>query len=116
MKKAVQKTKNTTYFRYEFSDEKGRPEGGDIFEFSSLAKLQKMLGEVVAVAQNDGVTVSLTIGQADHFFSFLKNSGLSQKEVENELVDSTMIPLLNNQKASKAKVAKKKARSSSKSV
>ena len=108
MKKAVQKTQAPIYLRYEFSDETGCPEGGDIFQFSSLKELQKLLGEVVGVAQEDGVTVSLTIGQADHFFKFLKNTGLSQKEVEKELVDRSINPFAAEKKASDPKRAKKK--------
>ncbi len=108
MKKPVKTTRAPIYFRYEFSDETGRPEGGDIFQFSSLKELQKMLGEVIGVAQEDGVTVSLTIGQDDHFFKFLKNIGLSQKEVAKEMVAPAVIPFMAEKKAPKPKRAKKK--------
>jgi hypothetical protein len=110
MKKSVQKTQTPIYFRYEFSDESGCPEGGDIFQFSSLKELQKMLGEVIGVAQEDGVTVSLTVGQDDLFFKFLKNTGLSQKEVEKEMVDSSISPFVAEKKAPKPKRTKKKAK------
>lgn len=115
MKKAVKKVQTPTYFRYEFSDEAGCPEGGDIFQFSSTAQLQKMMKEVLSVAQHDEVTVSLTVGKGEHFFKFLKNTGLSQKEVEAEMVDETMIPLLADKKTPKAKTARKKPGKSSKS-
>ncbi len=110
MKKKVLKTTSPTYFRYEFSDETGRPEGGDIFQFTTAKSLQKMLAEVIAVAENDGVTVSLTLGKDTNFFQFLKNVGLSQKEVEKEMVDPCIIPFLGDQKASKSKKAAKKTR------
>lgn len=110
MKKAVQKTHDPIYFRYEFSDETGRPEGGDIFHFSSLKELRKMLGEVIGVAQEDGVTVSFTIGQDEHFFKFLKNTGLSQKEIDKEMVDPSVNPFMVEKKAPKPKRAKKKTR------
>ena len=116
MKKSVKKTKSPIYFRYEFSDESGCPEGGDIFQFVSTVQLQKMMGKVLDVAQSDGVTVSFIIGQGDHFFSFLKNTGLTQKEVENEMVDPSVIPLSADKKAPKPKQAKKKIRTSSKSI
>ena len=107
MKKAVAKkscdqTKNQLYFRYEFSDEAGRPEGGDIFRFASMANLKKMMTEVIAVAESDGVCVSFTIGKGEQFFKLLNNLGLSQKEVENEMVDSTLIPFLGDEKAPKS--------------
>ncbi len=123
MKKAVQKTKSPLYFRYEFSDEKGRLEGGDIFEFSTVAKLQKLMSAVLDVAESDAVTVNLTIGKDDTFFKFLKNVGLTQKEINAEMVDASMLPALEetkapktkkaaaSKKAPKAKKATKKARS-----
>ena len=113
MKKTVQNAQSPIYFRYEFSDETGCPEGGDIFEYSSMAELQKMMSEVLAVAESDGVTVSFTVGQGDHFFSFLENSGLSKKEIENERVDFDLVqvpavPAKKLAKKSAKKVTKKK--------
>ncbi len=102
-KKSVAKAKSPIYFRYEFSDEKGRLEGGDIFTFSSAANLKKMMEEVMKVAEGDGVTVSFTIGKEEQFFKFLHNLGLSQKEVENEMVDAVAIPFLGDDAAPKAK-------------
>lgn len=107
-KKSVQKAQSPVYFRYEFSDESGRPEGGDIFPFSSMKELKKMLSDVVSVAQEDGVTVSVTIGQDDHFFNYLKNTGLSQKEVDAEMVDLSDILVEDKKKASPAKKKTKK--------
>jgi hypothetical protein len=110
MKKEVQMTQAPIYFRYEFSDETGCPEGGDIFQFSTLKELQKLLGEVIGVAQEDGVTVSFTIGQDDHFFKFLKNTGLSEKEVKKEMVDPSINPFVVEKKVPKPKRAKKKTK------
>jgi hypothetical protein len=132
MKKAAQKTqskkktpgksqasskpqaKSPLYLRYEFSDETGELEGGDIFQFSSLLNLKKMMSEVLNVAQSDGVTVSFTIGQDDNFFHFLKNTGLSQKEVEQEMVDEGVVPFLADSKDSKPKRSPKKLAKSAK--
>lgn len=106
MKKAIQKNKSPIYFRYEFSDETGCPEGGDIFQFSSTTELQKFMSEVIDVAESDGVIVSFMVGQGDHFFKFLKNSGLTQKEIEAEMVDPCLIPFLLDEKDSHPKTTK----------
>jgi hypothetical protein len=113
MRKAVQKTKIPTFFRYEFSDETGRLEGGDIFEISSVAKVCKMMNEAIEVAENDGVTVSFTIGKGENFFKFLKNTGLNQKELDNEMVPLSLDAPADKKvtkKATKSKVAKKKSK------
>ena len=106
--RSVKTNKGPIYFRYEFSDEAGLPEGGDIFQFSSLAKLQEMIGEVLKVGQSDNVTVSLTVGKEATFFSFLKNTGVSREDAESEMAAPDLVPLPTKKKATKKKKAKKK--------
>jgi hypothetical protein len=99
----MKKSKESIYFRYEFSDETGTPEGADIFEFSNFAKAEAMATEILKVAHGDQVAVSLTIGREKPFFKFLDAAGLSRKDAELEFV---------NQKAAKTaakKTTKKKA-------
>ncbi len=108
MKKADKKVKSPVYFRYEFSDEAGRPEGGDIFQFSSTDKIQSMMEDVLQVAQSDGVTVAFTVGDEKSFFNFLKNTGISRKEAEKELVDLSAIPAYSEKPVKKAKAAQGK--------
>lgn len=81
------KKKNSIYFRYEFSNEKGKPEGGDIFEFSSLKQVEEMITEVLKVAKLDGVAVNLTVGTEKPFVGFLKNAGMTRKDIDSERVD-----------------------------
>jgi hypothetical protein len=82
----MKKTKSPIFFRYEFSDETGSPEGGDVFKYATPAKVQAMVAEILKVAHSDQVTVNLTIGFEKPFFGFLKNSGLSRQDVEKEMV------------------------------
>lgn len=98
-------SKSSTFFRYEFSDESGRPEGGDIFQFATLAEVQAMTTEILKVAQSDKVAVNLTIGGEGPFFGFLKNVGMSRKDAEKELVDRDLAPVA----AGKAPGGKKSA-------
>ena len=100
----MKKNKNTIYLRYEFSDETGRPEGGDVFQYDTLNKAQEMAAEIFKVAQSDQVTVNLTIGTESSFFGFLENVGLSRADVEKEMVEADMEPM----KKVKAKAASKK--------
>ena len=104
----MKKTKKDIYFRYEFSDETGRPEGGDIFRYSNMAKVQKMASEILKVAHSDGVAVSLVIGEEKTFFGLLKKSGMNRSAAEKEMVTEEVIslPALKKVKA-KAKVRKK---------
>jgi hypothetical protein len=81
----MKKNKNTIYVRYEFSDEKGRLEGGDIFEFFSLKLAQEFMSEAAKIAYSDGVAVNFTIGEETPFFGFLKMVGISRKEAEAEM-------------------------------
>jgi hypothetical protein len=99
----MKNSKSSVFLRYEFSNESGRPEGGDVFEFSSLAEVQEMIRKVVLVAQGDKVAVNLTVGIDKPFYGFLGNVGLSRADLQAELVDREAIP------ADKAKPAGKKA-------
>jgi hypothetical protein len=78
--------KKTIFLRYEFSDEQGHPEGGDILEFSSIKKAQAMAEEILRVAHSDQVAVNLTIGRDKPFYGFLKTAGLSRKDLALEMV------------------------------
>ena len=91
--KTSKTSKASTFFRYEFSDESGRREGGDIFEFATLAEVQSMTAEILKVAQSDKVAVNLTIGGEGPFFGFLKNVGMSRKDAEKEFVDRDLAPV-----------------------
>jgi hypothetical protein len=82
----MKNTKSPIFFRYEFSDETGSPEGGDVFRYPTHAKVQAMVKEILKVAHSDQVTVNLTIGFEKPFFGFLKNSGLNRQDVEKEMV------------------------------
>jgi hypothetical protein len=81
----MKKTKKTIYVRYEFSDESGRLEGGDIFEFSNLKLAQEFMSEAAKVAYDDCVAVNFTFGEEKPFFGFLKMVGISRKEAEAEM-------------------------------
>jgi hypothetical protein len=108
----MKKAKSPIYFRYEFSDEIGHPEGGDIFEFPSFKNALEMAEEILKVAQGDKVAVNLTVGTEKPFFGYLANSGLSRKAAEKEMVNQELEPTLaksKTTKTTKAKVAKKKA-------
>jgi hypothetical protein len=97
----MKKTKSPIFFRYEFSDETGSPEGGDVFQYESPAKVQSMVKQILKVAHSDQVTVNLTIGFEKPFFGFLKNSGLSRQDIEKEMV--RLEALTKKPKASKKK-------------
>lgn len=85
MKKS--KNKNSVYIRYEFSNKTGTPEGGDIFEFTTLSEVQEMVSEILKVAQIDDVAVNLTIGGKKPFYGFLKKSGMSSEQIDGEMVE-----------------------------
>jgi|GEM_PF-2922528 len=107
----MKKNKGSIYFRYEFSDEQGHPEGGDIMEFASVKKAQEMANEILSVANSDQVTVNLTIGREKPFFGFLKTAGLSRKDLAHEMVNMTILPTKNSaKKKSTAKSVKKSAK------
>jgi hypothetical protein len=117
----VNMTKNNgpIYFRYEFSDETGLPEGGDTFKYATLAEVQDMAGKILEVAESDGVTVNFTIGTEGPFFGFLENVGLSRKDAEKEIVEpeksaksgkSSGTAKASKKKTSKKAVSKKTAK------
>jgi hypothetical protein len=113
----MKKSKNTMYIRYEFSNESGTPEGGDVFEFSSIQDIQEMASEIIEVAQKDKVSVNLTIGGEKPFFGFLKSVGLSREHVEAEIVQADdMPPAIQDKKTTKKQksAAKSAAKSPSK--
>ena len=103
----MKKTKKDIYFRYEFSDETGRPEGGDIFRFPTIARAQKMAAEILKVANSDGVAVSLVIGEEKTFFGLLKKSGMSKKDAEREMVGEEVMPMTKKKAPKKTKSRKK---------
>jgi hypothetical protein len=101
-------TKSPIFFRYEFSDEAGRPEGGDVFKYATQSKVQAMVAEILKVAHSDQVTVNLTIGFEKPFFGFLKNSGLNRQDVEKEMVKSEIVLASATATAPKTKAKAKK--------
>jgi hypothetical protein len=86
----MKKTKSPIFFRYEFSDETGNPEGGDVFQYTTPAKVQSMVKEILKVAHSDQVSVNLTIGLEKPFFGFLKSSGLNRQDIEKEMVNTSV--------------------------
>lgn len=102
--------KNTIYFRYEFSDESGRPEGGDVFQYTSLAQVQDMVTKVLKVANGDKVSVNLTIGVEKPFFGYLGKGGLNRKDVEKEMVGQELLKAAAKKKTSKKASKKKKSK------
>lgn len=109
----MKKAKKSVYLRYEFSDEKGKLEGGDIFELASVREAQNMATEIFKVALADGVAVNVTIGVEAPFMGFLKNVGLNVKHIQAEMVTDDSAPIAakpaKGAKAKPAKKAKKKA-------
>jgi hypothetical protein len=99
----MKNTKSPIFFRYEFSDETGSPEGGDVFKYETQAKVQSMVKQIIKVAHSDQVTVNLTIGFEKPFFGFLKNSGLSRQDVEKEMVRLEALTKKSKPKANKKK-------------
>ncbi|MGK5087313.1 hypothetical protein WDW86_07120 [Bdellovibrionota bacterium FG-2] len=108
-KSKPKKAKNEIFVRYEFSDEKGRPEGGDVFRFTSMEQIQEMTAEIIDVAQSDGVAVNLTIGTEKVFYGFLKNAGMGKNDVDKELVVEEVNPFP-PKKATAKKATTKKAK------
>ena len=104
----MKKAKSPIYLRYEFSDEVGHPEGGDIFEFPSFKHALEMADEILKVSHGDDVAVNLTIGTEKPFFGYLGNSGLSRKAAEKEMVNQEA-PLAKAKPQSKAKAKAKPA-------
>ena len=111
----MKKAKSPIYFRYEFSDEGGHPEGGDIFEYPSFKNALEMAAEILKVAQGDKVAVNLTVGTEKPFFGYLGNSGLSRKAAQKEMVNQgpESVPA-KAKKAAKKKAPAKKAKSTRK--
>jgi hypothetical protein len=99
----MKQSKKTIYFRYEFSDETGKLEGGDIFQFSSVAKALEMTSKILKVAHSDGVAVNITTGEEKPFFGFLANVGINRARAEQEMVDLKV-----KTKPAKKKTTKKK--------
>jgi hypothetical protein len=111
----MKKNKNSVYIRYEFSNKSGTPEGGDIFEFSSMNEVQDMTSEILKVAQIDNVAINLTIGQSKSFFGFLKNVGMKQEEIEKEIVDRDLVQTTEKKERKRKKLpAKAKAKAKKK--
>jgi len=108
-KTSVKKTKSSIYLRYEFSDEVGHPEGGDIFEFPSFKHALELADEILKVSHGDDVAVNVTIGTEKPFFGYLGNSGLSRKAAEKEMVKQlpTVAPTSTQGKAQTKTTAKK---------
>lgn len=87
----MKKSKKSTYLRYEFTNKKGALEGGDIFSFATTAEAKAMITKILKVAHSDQVTVNLTIGPKASFFGFLKNVGMTQKDLDHEMVDPDQV-------------------------
>jgi hypothetical protein len=82
----MKNTKKSIALRYEFSNETGLLEGGDIFEFPSVAYAIKMTSDILKVAAQDGVAVHITVGEPKPFHGLLKNYGMTDAQIAAERV------------------------------
>lgn len=115
----MKKAKSPIYFRYEFSDEAGMPEGGDIFKLGSMKELQEMVSEILKVAHSDNVAVNLTIGEQTPFIGFLKKAGMSKEDIAQEQVEenpSIALPSKGSSKKSPKKTSTSKTKKKKKSL
>jgi hypothetical protein len=113
----MKKTNKAICLRYEFTNEKGVREGGDIFEYSTLKQAESMIGEILKVTLSDGVAVNITVGETKPFVGFLKNVGLTQEQIDAEKVDLSKVEASEkstSKKASQKKASKKKTSKKSK--
>ena len=94
LRRSDEKSKNSIYIRYEFSDESGTPEGGDILCFSSMKEIQDFTSEILAVAHGDQVSAAATIGREKPFMGFLSSVGVSKKNIEKERRSARRLKLL----------------------
>lgn len=107
----MKKTKKSVCLRYEFTNEKGIREGGDIFEYSTPKQAESMISEILKVTLSDGVAVNITFGETKPFVGFLKDIGLSQEQIDAEKVDlaaASASKAGTEKKTSKKKTAPKK--------
>jgi hypothetical protein len=104
----MKKTKKAICLRYEFTNEKGVREGGDIFEYSSLKQAEAMIGEILKVTLSDDVAVNITLGATKPFVGFLKNVGLTQDQIDAEKVDPSAAPA--SEKKGQKKASKKRSK------
>ena len=98
------KTKKSVFLRYEFSNEVGQLEGGDIFEFPSNRDALAMTSDILKVANQDGVAVHITVGLEQPFHGLLGNYGMTTKQIAAERV----APPAKKAAPKKKKPAKKK--------
>ncbi len=105
----MKKTQSPIFFRYEFSDEAGLPEGGDVFQFASMSDVEEMTQKILKVAKADEVAVNLTIGLEGPFFGFLEKVGMTRQDVEEEMADLALAPVASQKKKMTKKKAVKKA-------
>jgi|GEM_PF-3494362 len=68
----MKQTKKSVFLRYEFSNEAGQLEGGDIFEFPSNREAIAMSADILKIASQDGVAVHITVGAEKPFYGLLK--------------------------------------------
>ena len=107
---AMKQTKKSVFLRYEFSNEAGQLEGGDIFEFPSNREAIAMSADILKIASQDGVAVHITVGAEKPFYGLLKNYGMTAAQIDAEKVPapSTEKPLKAAPKKKKTAVKKKK--------
>lgn len=105
--RCMKKTKKSVYLRYEFSNESGGLEGGDIFEFPSNREALAMTSDILKVANQDGVAVHITVGPANPFHGLLKNYGMTAAQISAEKVAPPAAAAKNAKKKTAAKKKKK---------
>ena len=103
----MKQTKASIFLRYEFSNESGQLEGGDIFEFPSNREALAMTSDILKVANQDGVSVHITVGPEKPFHGLLKNYGMTVAQIAAERV-ALPAAKTSAKKSAKKKSAKKK--------
>ncbi len=104
------KSKKSVFLRYEFSNEAGQLEGGDIFELPSIREANAMTVDILKVANQDGVAAHITVGYEAPFYGLLKNYGMTPAQIDAEKVTAPAPKAKKSAPAKKAgkKTAKKK--------
>jgi hypothetical protein len=80
------KTKKSVFLRYEFTNEAGQLEGGDIFELPSIREANAMSVDILKVANQDGVAAHITVGFEAPFYGLLRNYGMTDAQINAEKV------------------------------
>ncbi len=86
----MKKMKKPVFLRYEFSNETGSLEGGDIFTLASNREASVMTSKILKVANEDGVAVHITTGFEKPFYGLLKSYGMTSAQIDAEKVTAPL--------------------------